>query len=72
MPDRSRGGRLPLRVWNPVAPLMSGEAVSDLTRRCSRVEAARARLVGGSRVPFNMLSVPRLPVLWAELTLLSW
>lgn len=51
MPDRSRGGRLAFKFWKLLAPLMSGEVVSDLTRR-SRLVAARARLLGGSRELF--------------------
>ena len=63
MLDRSRGGRLAFRFWKLLAPVISGEVVSDLTRR-SRLVAARARLLGGSRELFwNMLSAPRLVVL---------
>jgi hypothetical protein len=63
MPERSRGGRLPLRFWKLLVPLIRGDAVSDLTLR-SRLVAARARLLGGSRVLFcSMLSAPKLPVL---------
>lgn len=73
MLDRSKGGRLLLRFWKLGALLISGEAVSDLTRRGSRVLEARARLAGGSRVLFCIIvSVAKLPVLWAELTRLSW